>query len=299
MMKQFLLARAYRAVYDQNREVFRAWGYMTEEGEFISLGDKAAFLAATKVYGEPFAHGAKKNAYGKLETDCINADCVEVAKGLLKIGYNPAILNLASRHHACGGYDSGAGAQEESLCRVSTLSQSLYQYFDPSLRCVCEAEVEPRGNAYPLDINFGGIYSPGVTFFRHGPVKGFEFRKKPFRCGVISVAALNFRGNTRYVNEELKYKAANRCFTPEGDAVQMNKIRTIFRIALVNGHDSLVLGAFGCGAFQLPPEAVAEQFARVLDEPEFECCFRAVVFAILSNPVDAKQKFAPFYYFFG
>lgn len=298
-MKQFLLARAYRAVYDQNREVFRAWGYMTEEGEFISLGDKAAFLSATKVYGEPFAHGAKKNAYGKLETDCINADCVEVAKGLLKIGYNPAILNLASRHHACGGYDSGAGAQEESLCRVSTLSQSLYQYFDPSLKCVREAEVEPRGNAYPLDINFGGIYSPGVTFFRHGPVKGFEFRKKPFRCGVISVAALNFRGNTRYVNEELKYKAADGGFTPEGDAVQMNKIRTIFRIALVNGHDSLVLGAFGCGAFRLPPEAVVEQFSRVLYEPEFECCFRAVVFAILSNPGDAQGKFAPFYHFFG
>ena len=29
------------------------------------------------------------------------------------------------------------------------------------------AKVEPRGNAYPLDINFGGIYSPGVTFFCH------------------------------------------------------------------------------------------------------------------------------------
>ena len=79
----------------------------------------------------------------------------------------------------------------------------------------------------------------------------------------------------------------------------MNKIRTIFRIALVNGHDSLVLGAFGCGAFRLPPEAVAEQFSRVLAEPEFECRFRAVVFAILSNPADAKEKFAPFYCLFG
>ena len=295
----YSMSRVYRAVYEKNREVFRAWGYRTEDGEFVSLGDKAAFLAATKVYGEPFAHGARKHAYGELETDCVNADCVEVANDLLKIGYNPAILNLASRHHACGGYDSGAGAQEESLCRVSTLSQSLYQYFDPAQRCVREAEVEPRGNAYPLDINFGGIYSPDVTFFRHGPMDGFEFREVPFRCGVVSVAALNFRENTRYVNEELKYKAADGGFTSEGDAIQMNKIRTIFRIALANGHDSIVLGAFGCGAFKLPPESVAEQFSRVLDEPEFECCFRAVVFAILSNPADAQGKFAPFYYFFG
>ena len=299
MMAKFINITKYKTVYENNRRVFHDWGYRTEDGGFVSLGDKAAFLAATKVYGEPFVHGERKNAYGEFETDCVNADCVEVANGLLKIGCNPAILNLASRHHACGGYHSGAGAQEESLCRVSTLSQSLYQFFDPSRRCVREAEVEPRCNAYPLDINFGGIYSPDVTFFRHGPTDGFEFRKKPFRCGVISGAALNFRENTRYVNEELKYKAADGGFTPEGDAIQMNKIRTIFRIALANGHDSLVLGAFGCGAFRLPPEAVAEQFSRVLDEPEFESCFRAVVFAILSNPVDARDKFAPFYYLFG
>jgi hypothetical protein len=49
----------------------------------------------------------------------------------------------------------------------------------------------------------------------------------------------------------------------------------------------------------LPPESVAAQFSRVLAEPEFECRFRAVVFAILSNPADAKEKFAPFYCLFG
>lgn len=46
-------------------------------------------------------------------------------------------------------------------------------------------------------------------------------------------------------------------------------------------------------------ESVVEQFSRVLAEPEFECRFRAVVFAILSNPADAKEKFAPFYCLFG
>ncbi|MBQ6337554.1 MAG: TIGR02452 family protein [Kiritimatiellae bacterium] len=91
-------------------------------------------------------------------------------------------------------------------------------------------------------------------------------------------------------------------FTSEGDAVQLNKIRTIFRIALANGHDSLVMGAFGCGAFQLPPEAVAEQFARALGEPEFAGRFRIVIFAILEvggNSDVRKGKFAPFYYLFG
>ena len=138
-MAQFISTTKYRAVYEKNRDVFRAWGYRTEDGGFVSLGDKEAFLAATKVYDKPFSHGARKYASDEFETDCVNADCADVAKKLIDGGYNPAVLNLASRHHACGGYDSGAGAQEESLCRVSTLSQSLYQHFDPSLRCVREA----------------------------------------------------------------------------------------------------------------------------------------------------------------
>ena len=109
-----------------------------------------------------------------------------------------------------------------------------------------------------------------------------------------------------YVNEELKYKAEDGGFTPEGDTIQMNKIRTIFRVALANGHDSLVLGAFGCGAFRLPPEAVARQFMNALKaEPEFVGRFRAVVFAILesgcvsADPHVGSGKFAPFYALFG
>ena len=99
--------------------------------------------------------------------------------------------------------------------------------------------------------------------------------------------------------------AADGGFTPAGDAIQLNKIRTIYRLALKNGHDSVVLGAFGCGVNKLPCAAVANQFRRVLDEPEFQGKFRAVVFAILEGrgsarrPVEEQGKFAPFYAMFG
>ena len=301
---RFDIARVFRSVYANNRDVFRAWGYRTESGEDVSLGDKAEFLASTQIYDRPIEGVDGQGRRFATETGCVNADCAETAKRLIDAGYNPAILNLASRHHACGGYDSGARAQEESLCRVSTLSQSLYQYFDPALKCVRDAEVEHRYTAYPLDIEFGGIYSPNVTFFRQGPDDGFAFRREPFRCGVISVAALNFRDYSRYANSELEYRSPGGGFTPEGDKIQLNKIRTIFRIALGNGHDSVVLGAFGCGAFMLPPEDVARQFARVLQEPEFDGRFRAVVFAILERTGPSGfdpdfSKFAPFYRLFG
>ncbi len=303
---RYACADEMRSVYRNNLAIFKAWGYRTHGGKEIALGDRAALLDGTKVYDRPFEYVAKPSCEcGILETECANADCVDVAETLVGDGLNPAILNLASRFHACGGYNHGAGAQEESICRASTLSLSLYQYFDPRLRCVQESGVKPRGNAYPLDNEFGGIYSPDVTFFRHNAKRGFELREEPFACGVITVPALNFRETARYDNADLRYKAPDGGFTARGEEIMLNKIRTIFRIAVANGHDSLVLGAFGCGVFQLPPEAVALQFNTVIDEKEFEGRFKAILFAILErpetvdNPTGCKGKFAPFYYLFG
>ena len=82
----------------------------------------------------------------------------------------------------------------------------------------------------------------------------------------------------------------------------LSKIRTIYSAALTAGHDSMVLGAFGCGAFRLRPDLVAKMFRDVLFEPEFKGRFRAVVFAILEKPgaeSGTRGKFAPFYDIFG
>ena len=47
-------------------------------------------------------------------------------------------------------------------------------------------------------------------------------------------------------------------------------MRTIFRIGLLHHHDSLVLGAFGCGAFRNPPAHIARLFHEVMEEEEVE-----------------------------
>lgn len=62
-----------------------------------------------------------------------------------------------------------------------------------------------------------------------------------------------------------------------------NKIRTILRIGLENGHDSLVLGALGCGAFRNPPRHVARLFHEVIEEEEFFGCYKLLIFAILDD----------------
>ena len=302
---RFGAKRVMEAVYRNNIEVFRHWGYRLPDGRLVGLGDRKALLDGTRVYARPFDVNDMPRQDGETKTGCVNADCVDVAKAMLDAEYTPAILNLASRRRPGGGYDRGMSAQEETLCRLSTLSQSLYQYYDPKYKCVQDAEVPHRFNAYPLDIDFGGIYSPGVVFFRKNLRDGYAFREEPFACGVITVAALSFREPNNYCNEERQYMAPDGGFTPQGDAIQLNKIRTIYRIAIKNGHDSVVLGAFGCGVNQLPADAVANQFKRVLDEPEFSGKFRAVAFAILEGRGNARHlveeqgRFASFYRTFG
>lgn len=268
-----------REVYKHNNEIFEAWRRGENVG--IDLGSHAALIEGTRVYKTPFTVECAIKSVCDEETSLgtINADCMDVAEELIKEGFNPAILNLASRWHPCGGYHDGTSAQEESLCQNSTLSESLYA----------------RSADYPLDRRFGGIYSPKVTFFRSGKNSGYAMRDNPFSCGVVTVAALSFREANRYNNSELAFRAPDGGFTDEGETIMLDKIRTIYRIALINGHDSIVLGAFGCGVFNLRPDLVAALFKSVMDEPEFEGRFKALPFAILGD----ERKFAPFYDTFG
>ncbi|MBQ5840546.1 MAG: TIGR02452 family protein, partial [Clostridia bacterium] len=294
---RFGMRHACREVYAANLALFRRW-------QATKAGDFAAFLAGAKLYRDGYDVTDVGTRYATTETGCANIDCVDLAELLTARGYNPAILNLASAKRPGGGYDQGFAAQEESLCQMSNLSLSLYQYANPNrIKCVRDSGVPTRCLGYPLDRHFGGIYTPSVTFFRHNRTRYFALRETPFRCDVMTVAALSFNGRTAFSGvEEISFRADDGGFTPEGEAIMLDKIRTIFRMAVEHGKDALVLGAFGCGAYCLPSADVAALFRRVLDEPEFAGKFRLVTFAILEggrHPRGPEGKFAPFYRIFG
>ena len=67
------------------------------------------------------------------------------------------------------------------------------------------------------------------------------------------------------------------------------KIRALFQLAKLHGHDSLVLGALGCGAFRNPSRAVATLFREAIDEYIYN--FRCVSFAIYSIKDDNFDVF--------
>ena len=236
----------------------------------------------------------------------MNADCADVAKSMLDEGLNVAILNLASKISPCGGYHKGTSAQEECISQMSTLSQSLYAFGSPKYKHIREAGIPLVDGVYPMDINFGGVYSPCVTFFRHNADSYYALRDETFDCAVVTVASLSNREKNSFTNDERVYFDDTGWLTDEGWEIEANKIRTIFRIALENGHDSMVLGAFGCGVFRLNPNEVASIFHIVMNEPEFRNRFKKLVFAIYEgkpssrrrDPIGRDGKYAPFYEIF-
>lgn len=279
-------------VYKDNVKLFNNW----DESKF---GNRVDLIKGTKVYKDEFKVNSGNNYVTEFE--CKNIDCALAAQNLITEGLNPAILNLASNVQPCGGYDKGSGAQEESLCYMSTLSQSLYQFGNPKKKYFKDANLENVPGVYPMDINYGGIYSPNVCFFRNNIDSYYSLRDKPFKCAVISVASLANRGANEWTDNETKYFDDEGYLTKEGKEIEKNKIKTICRIALDNNHDSLILGAFGCGVYNLKCDEVATLFHEILNETEFKNKFKKIVFAIFEGKgssrkiVGAEGKFKSFY----
>lgn len=266
-------------VFRHNLEIFSDGAYRTESGAVVTLPARQEYVPGARMFSNPVSLASD---YRKADTtvQVLNLDCILAAGELVAGGMNPALLNMASLYHPGGGVLEGSSAQEEDLCRRSTLAVSLYQFSLPGGRYGDLAQlagVERRQERYPMDNLHGGIYSPGITFIRGTRDQGYALLDSPFKAAVISVASLNFNpkhGHSQLVDGQI---------TEPDRLIIKEKIRTILRIGALMGHDSLVLGALGCGAFCTPPAQMARLFHQVLDETEFQGRFSKLVFAITDS----------------
>lgn len=187
-----------------------------------------------------------------------------------------AVLNFANPHYAGGGVEHGAMAQEECLCRSSNLYPCL---FAP---CAQAAYYQYHRNRPDHLFTDRVVYTPNVVVFKDDqPVPQLLPRAQWFRVDVLTCAA-PYLGETVHISpSDLK-----TLFT--------SRIREICRVAMEHKVSTVVLGAFGCGAFRNPPELVAQAFREVLQEDLYKHSFSKVVFAIKSNgrPDDNYNVFA-------
>ncbi|OSS53053.1 hypothetical protein B5807_03070 [Epicoccum nigrum] len=176
-----------------------------------------------------------------------------------------AVLNLASERHPGGGWQTGAMAQEEALCYRSSLYRSLRRRF------------------YPIP-SLSVIHTPSVLIIRSPTAAGHKLYTTPASdlpvTSVISVAALR---HPHLTPDEKAFASAGQ------RAETKRKIRASLRVAAMNGHTKLVLGALGCGVFANPPTDVAHCFLEVLHEQEFQGgWWEDVVFAVMDNASDGQ-----------
>lgn len=285
-------------VKKHNAEVFRettsfikAGYYTTPTGKRIDL-DMQPMIDGSRCYHKDLGTVDAPKVEGGTTVRVEKDDCLKVAERMVTAGYNPALLNFASATHPGGGVEGGARAQEETICRRSTLSRSLFS-FEATHANRYGYELH-EGNNYPLtrSLDFSAIYSPQVTVFREaGP--DYTLMESPFQVGVITNAALNMNGSYPI------RLTPDGHIPEEGKAITRNKIRTILRIGLIKSHDSMVLGAFGCGAFKTPPREMAQLFKEVMAEEEFKDRYRVISFAILSDHNDRSGNLAAFEEVFG
>lgn len=175
---------------------------------------------------------------------------------------NPLVMNFANAHKAGGGFRLGANAQEEALCRCSTLYASITSSKAAEMYRYNNTHISPVESDYM-------ILSPDVCVFRDDHCVLLE---KPFTAAVITLPAPNRRGAAMFATKKQISETITR------------RIRIMLRIAAKHGYRDLVLGAWGCGAFGNSPEDVSGYFKSVLIDDEYGKYFDKVIFAVYGNP---------------
>ncbi|KYH06566.1 TIGR02452 family protein [Chryseobacterium cucumeris] len=177
-------------------------------------------------------------------------------------------LNFASAKNPGGGFINGAEAQEESLARTSGLYESLLQAFDYyTIHRAMES-------CFYTDTM---IYSPKVPVFRKD--KG-ELLPKPVLCNFITSPAVN----TGVVKRQEPERAHEIL-----DAMDL-RMDKMLSLALQQGNEVLILGAWGCGVFKNDPKEIAGLFGKYL-QGKYKNKFKRVVFAVLTKKEEMLKPF--------
>lgn len=171
-------------------------------------------------------------------------------------GRKVAVLNYAN-NHSIGGAPFYAGAQEESLCRCSTLLPCLeamkVPFYQKHIDMFTARKMGYMGND---DL----IYTPDVIVFKSDvrtmPVHPKMLEESEwYKVNVITCAAPQL-ANPQERPDDYEFVIAGR-------------IKRILDVAAKEGNEVIILGAWGCGAFRNPVEIVARTFVEQLRNYSF------------------------------
>ena len=224
---------------------------------------------------------------GKCRISCVKKDSYVATIEMMRDRQNTEeqskpvlVLNFANPVNIGGGVYKGAKAQEEDLCRRSSLLRSL------------ETQHSLRYYTYnrKLHTHMGSdamIFSPEVEIFRD---EHSELMDDTVIVAVLTCAAPMISYSMEGMSES------------EYRGMFYNRIVGMLKCAAYFGYEEIVLGAWGCGAFGNDAAVVSDLFYEALMEPnqnglQTKDLFRRIVFAVRSrgeesyNFIEFKRNF--------
>ena len=257
------LAERWRVLLDIDRGLARAYGqetlgwlnaeaYVTDSGRTVDLSSLIASCLEGTIEYPPDREASTMELQVPREAriEVSNETSLSAALRLVGAGGEPLVLNMANGVSPGGGWLKGSRAQEEYLCRSSALWVTIK---DSPMYAAHAASGHYESSDWL-------IVSPDVPVFRDDT--GFPL-DEPWVVSFMTCAA----------------PVASRVGAERSAMLLRDRINRVLQIAACEGYTSLVLGAWGCGAFGNDPRATAESFRDALEGP-FANAFDAIVFAI-------------------
>ena len=265
------------ATHEQRIEVFQDTLKWCDDNDRLTASITEA-KKNTKVYWEDDYPAFDQNKTYDMAINVSKDRSFQAAMRLKKEGYSKiAVMNFANAFHAGGGVTKGASAQEESLCRTSTLYPLLYR------RTLRDSYYKHHHKLNTSKASDALIYTEGVIICKTDTDIPERLPESEWvDVDVITVAAPDLRTKSNL------YAAIVGDGTYMNDAelfgYHVKRAIHMLTCAAAEGADALVLGAFGCGAFQNNPRVVAKAYKIALNE--FPKVFKHIEFAVYCGPRD-------------
>lgn len=194
-------------------------------------------------------------------------------------GYKTCVHNFASATTPGGGVVKGSSAQEECLCRCSTL------YFSLNSPDMWNGFYGPHRAAQDPVHNDDCIYTPGVVVIKTDTATPTLMQAIDwYEVNVLTCAAPNLRqmpSNKMNTGDGVKKV---KMLDKDLLALHEKRLTRILDIALAEGNEAVILGAFGCGAFENNPEVIALAAKNVVEK--YLYAFKVIEFAVYCSPRD-------------
>jgi uncharacterized protein (TIGR02452 family) len=259
-----------RALGQSALEAARSGHYTAADGRTVAwrLAVQRAVAARKSFPPQATLPPPRLDLFEETRAIVTNETTMGAGRRLTESGLLPLSLSFANGVEPGGGFLHGARAQEEVLCRSSALYLTLEG--DPMYAA------HRREPAY--ESSDWTILSPDVPVFRRDDGTALP---EPWIASFITCAA----------------PYAPKVGQPRSGDLLERRIRRVLEVAHAHAFDTLVLGAWGCGAFGNDPSRTARDFRTAL-ETTFAGAFREVVFAIADWSPD-RRFLGPFREVFG